>query len=73
MTGKAKECRNKDRAVRQRNSHNLNNKSASSTLSSISKVKIKSNALSSVVLQKPDPNQTENDDHEHVAPRLAGA
>lgn len=65
MIGETKECRNKDEAVRHRNNHNLNNRSAPRTPSSL--LKVKSNAHSSVVLQKQDLNQMENDDHEETA------
>lgn len=60
VIGKAKECRNKGRAVGQRNDYNFNSKSAPRTSSFVSKGKIKSNAHFSVVLQKPEPSQREN-------------
>lgn len=60
VIGKAKECRNKGRAVRQRNDGNFNSKSAPGTSSFVSKGKIKSNAHFSAVLQKPEPSQREN-------------
>lgn len=60
VIGKAKECRNKGRAVRQRNNYNFNSKSAPRTSSCVSKAKTKSNAHFSVGLQKPELSQTEN-------------
>lgn len=60
VIGEAKACGNKGRAVQQRNDYNSNNKSAPRTSSCVSKGKIKSNAHFSVVLQKPEPDQTEN-------------